>query len=189
MALSGRWSMRGKARRVGYISISAICRQAGARGLSTALHPDRDYWRVRMVQGGVATDWVVGKFRTKVGGYNRSGELYDILSDGFTVGERFGSTTFIAGRGLRLDNATSYVRYQLPSTVSTGEFSMEVEGLAPNGPQPKQNIFSMAQGTGAVTNDSYEMTAQYRGAQRLHRHGTTFRCRVVAVANPRPPQP
>lgn len=124
----------------------------------------RYYWRVRMVQGGVATDWVVGKFRTKVGGYNRSGELYDILSDGFTVGERFGSTTFIAGRGLRLDNATSYVRYQLPSTVSIGEFSMEVEGLAPNGPQPKQNIFSMAQGTGAVTNDSYEMTAQYRGA-------------------------
>jgi hypothetical protein len=123
----------------------------------------RYYWRVRMVQGGAATDWAVGKFRSKVGGYNRPGELSDPLTDGFTIGERMGSTTFVPGRGLRLDDMNSYVRYQLPQTVSAGEFSMEVEGLAPNGPGPKLKIFSMAQGLGAVTGNAYEMTAQYRG--------------------------
>jgi hypothetical protein len=132
--------------------------------IDTSLQPSlRYYWRVRMVQGGVATDWVVGRFRTKVGGYNRAGELYDILSDGYTVGERFGSTTFVPGRGIRIDNANSYVRYQLPATISSGEFSMEVEGLAPNGPEAKQNVFSMAQGLGSVTSNPHEVTAQYRG--------------------------
>lgn len=132
--------------------------------LDADLQPStRYYWRSRVVQGGTASDWVIGKFRTKLGGYNRAGELWDILADGFTVGERNGSTTFIAGKGLRIDNASSYVRYQLPATVSAGEFSMEVEGLAPNGPRNKQNIFSMAQGTGPVTDNSYEVSVQYRG--------------------------
>jgi hypothetical protein len=124
----------------------------------------RFYWRARMVQGGAASDWIIGKFRTKAGGYNRAGELYDILSDGFTVGERFGSTTFVPGRGLRLDSMQSYVRYQLPETVASGEFSMEVEGLAPNGPGAKQSIFAMGQGTGTVTGNPFEMFAQYRGS-------------------------
>lgn len=132
--------------------------------LDTDLMPStRYYWRARMVQGGVASEWVVGKFRTKAGGYNRNGELYDILSDGITVGERFGQTTFVPGKGLRLDTLQSYVRYQLSDTVSTGEFSMEVEGLAPDGPGTKQAIFSMGQGTGTITNNPFEMFAQYRG--------------------------
>jgi len=124
----------------------------------------RYYWRARMVQGGVATSWVTSRFRTKVGGYNRPGELVDYLTDGYTVGERFGSTTFVAGRGIRLDNWNSYVRYQLPASLPSGEFSMEVEGLAPNGPYPKQAIFSMAQGLGPVNGNPFEVFAQYRGA-------------------------
>lgn len=135
----------------------------------------RFYWRARMVQGGVASDWIIGKFRTKAGGYNRAGELFDILSDGFTVGERFGSTTFVPGKGLRIDTYQSYVRYQLPETVATGEFSMEVEGLGPNGPRGKQAIFAMAQGLGNVTNNSYEMFAQYRGADGNPANAITFK--------------
>jgi hypothetical protein len=135
----------------------------------------RYYWRVRMVQGGSATSWVVSKFRTKVGGYNRAGELLDILSDGFSIGERFGSTTFVAGRGLRINDRNSYVRYQLPETVPTGEFSMEVEGLAPGGPTPKQAIFSMAQGLGSVNGSPYEVFAQYRGAPGNPDNCVTFK--------------
>lgn len=132
--------------------------------LDTALTPStRYYWRARMVVGGAASDWVIGRFITKVGGYNKAGELYDKLSDGYTVGERVGSTTFIAGKGLRLDDHKAYVRYVLPETVSQGEFSMLVEGLAPNGPEAKQVIFSSNQGTDAITGSVYEMMAQYRG--------------------------
>ncbi|HEY3380971.1 MAG TPA: hypothetical protein VGK32_04340 [Vicinamibacterales bacterium] len=133
--------------------------------LTTDLQPStRYYWRVRLVAGGTASDWVIGKFRTKVGGYNRAGELFDPLIENFTIGERFGNTTFVSGKGIRLGDTQSYVRYQLPQTISSGEFSMEVEGLAPNGPGPKLNIFSMAQSTGTVTGNSYEATVQYRGA-------------------------
>lgn len=135
----------------------------------------RYYWRVRLVQGGSASDWVVSRFRTKVGGYNRPGELFDPLSDGFTIGERFGATTFVPGRGLRLEDVRSYVRYQLPETVSSGEFSMEVEGLAPNGPGPKLNVFSMAQGLGAVTGNNYEVAVQYRGAPGNPDNCVTFK--------------
>jgi hypothetical protein len=144
--------------------------------IDTDLSPStRYYWRARMVQGGVASDWVIGKFRTKVGGYNRDGELYDILSDGFTVGERFGNTSFVSGKGIRIGDANSYVRYQLPSTVSAGEFSMEVENLAPNGPGAKQAIFAMAQGTGTITGNSYEMFAQYRGSNGNPDNSLTFK--------------
>jgi hypothetical protein len=145
--------------------------------IDTNLSPSsRYYWRARMVQGGVASDWAIGKFRTKLGSYNRSGELWDILSDGFSIGERVGSTTFVPGKGLRIDNAASYVRYQLPSTVSAGEFSMEVEGLAPNGPGAKQSVFSMMQGaSGAITGSSYEMFAQYRGSNGNPDNCVTFK--------------
>lgn len=132
--------------------------------IDTDLNPStRYYWRARMVQGGSATSWATSRFRTKVGGYNRPGELYDILSDGFTVGERFGQTSFVPGRGIRIENGSSYVRYQLPETVANGEFSMEVEGLAPTAGS-KLAIFSMAQGLGGVNGSPYEMFAQYRGS-------------------------
>lgn len=123
----------------------------------------RFFWRARMVQGGAASDWIIGKFRTKLGGYNRPGELYDILSDGFTVGERVGDTTFVPGKGIKINNYQSYVRYQLPQTVPAGEFSVEVEGLAPGGSRPKGTIFSMAEGTGNLTGTNYEFFAAYRG--------------------------
>ncbi|RPJ77335.1 MAG: hypothetical protein EHM24_00290 [Acidobacteria bacterium] len=137
--------------------------------------PTTYYWRSRMTQGNEASDWVSAKFTTKQGGYNRPGELLDLLTDGFTVGERVGSTTFVAGRGIRIDNANSYVRYQLPATVSSGEFSMEVEGLGPNGPRNKQAIFAMGQGTGTITNNPFEMFAQYRGTNGNPDNCVTFK--------------
>jgi hypothetical protein len=126
--------------------------------------PATYYWRARTAQGTAASEWVSAKFTTKEGSYIRAGELLDLLTDGTTVGERFGATTFVSGRGIRIEDANSYVRYQLPSTVSAGEFSMEVEGLAPDGSAGKQAIFSMAEGTGTITGNPFEMFAQYRGS-------------------------
>jgi hypothetical protein len=42
-----------------------------------------------------------------------------------------GSTSFVAGKGVRLNDGNSYVRYQLVQPLAAGEFSMEVEGLSP----------------------------------------------------------
>ena len=74
------------------------------------------------------------QFKSKLVGFNRAGELYDPLIHGETVGTIVGSASFVPGKGLRLNNGQSYVSYLLPSTVTAGEFSMDVEGLAPTVP-------------------------------------------------------
>jgi hypothetical protein len=127
----------------------------------------RYYWRARVSQGSSNSDWSsMGRFKTKAVGYNRPGELYDPLVAEETVGERFGSTTFVAGKGLTLNSAASYVRYALPATVSAGEFSMEIEGLRPNGSVAgKPRLFSMLNGTGRLDLSKYQMNVQYRGSQ------------------------
>jgi hypothetical protein len=124
----------------------------------------RFYWRARLVQGTSNSDWsATGRFRTKIAGYNRAGELYDPLVSGDTVGTPNGSTTFVSGKGLKINDVNSYVMYQLPQTMTTGEFSMEVEGLYANGPEAKMKVFSMFDGTGNITGNRYELSAQYRG--------------------------
>ena len=129
------------------------------------LQPETNYyWRARVAQDSQVSEWsTTGQFRTKQGGYNRPGELFDPLFPGNTVGERVGSTTFVPDRGLRIDNSSSYVRYLLPSTMTSGVFSMEVEGLHENGPEPKLKVFSMMEGLGTLTNNRYEVSAMYRG--------------------------
>lgn len=133
---------------------------------ATELAPTtRYYWRARAVQGTSTGPWSsTSRFRTKISGYNRPGELYDPLSQGLTIGTRVGETTFVAGEGLRLDNQNSYVRYELPATVSSGEFSMEVKGLYPNASSGKLKIFSMSSTTGNLVGNPYELSVQYRGS-------------------------
>ena len=79
------------------------------------------------------------------------------------MGSPVGSTTFIAGKGIRLNDGNSYVRYQLQQPLDSGEFSMEIEGLRPNGGGPKMKVFSMSDGTGDVYRSAYLLVAQYRG--------------------------
>jgi hypothetical protein len=126
----------------------------------------RYYWRARAAQGSANSDWTsVGRFRTKAVGYNNARELYDPLVGGETVGTIVGSTTWVAGKGLKLNTGTSYVRYALPATVPSGEFSMEIEGLAPGGPMGKPRLFSMLDGTGRLDLSKFQMNVQYRGLQ------------------------
>jgi hypothetical protein len=90
----------------------------------------RFHWRARLVQGSTVSEWsVTGTFKSKLVGFLRAGELYDPLIHGEAVGTIVGDATFIPGKGLKLNSAGSFVRYRLPETLSTGEFSMEVEGL------------------------------------------------------------
>ena len=138
---------------------------------TTAYTPDVDlqpttrlYWRARARDGSAASDWTTARsFTTPIAGYSRAGELYDPLMYGSTIGIPVGATTFIPGKGVRLEDGNAYVRYQLAQPLDTGEFSMEIEGLAPNGPGAKLRVFSMSDGTGDLFRSNYLMTAQYRG--------------------------
>ena len=124
----------------------------------------RMYWRARLVQGTSASDWSApAMFRTKLVGYSRAGELYDPLIHGETIGTLFGATTFIAGKGIRLADQNAYVRYALAEVIPNGEFSVEVEGLHPNGPAHKLKIFSMSDTTGDTSDSDYQMSTMYRG--------------------------
>ena len=134
---------------------------------SSELQPaTRLYWRARYAQGSSTSAWsAAAQFRTKLVGYNRPGELYDPLVHGETIGAPAGSTSFVARRGLRVENATSWVRYQLASTLTSGEISVEVEGLQPNGSGPKARIFSMMDGGSNLFRSKFLFNVQYRGAR------------------------
>jgi hypothetical protein len=122
------------------------------------------YWRVRATQGASTSPWsATGTFRSRLVGYNRAGELYDPLIHGETVGELVGSTTFIPGRGVQLNNGQSYVKYLLPQTVTNGEFSMDVEGLRANAPGDKAKVFGMQEGQTDFITNRYRVDIQYRG--------------------------
>jgi hypothetical protein len=142
----------------------------GAAG-RTSFTPEQDlqsatrfYWRARLVQGSTSSPWSsTGSFRTRLVGFNRAGELYDPLVHGDTIGNRVGVTSFVPGRGIKLENVNAHVRYELPQTISAGEFSVEVEGLHPNGPDHKLKILSMFDGPGNLIGSRYESAVHYRG--------------------------
>jgi len=124
----------------------------------------RMYWRARAIQGSSMSPWSeMATFRTKLVGYSRPGELYDPLIHLESIGTIVGAHSFIAGKGIRLETENSYVRYQLPEVITNGEFSVEVDGLHPNGPDHKLKIFSMSDSTGDLTNSNYQMATMYRG--------------------------
>jgi hypothetical protein len=145
---------------------------AEGSGGTTSFTPDvnlqpatRFYWHARTVVGTSASDWTATRsFTTPIGGYSRPGELYDPLVVGATVGVPNGSTTFVPGKGIRLEDGNAYVRYQLAQPLDSGEFSMEVEGLHANGPGGKLKVFSMSDGAGDLYSSQYLLNAQYRGA-------------------------
>jgi hypothetical protein len=110
-------------------SFPVLARQTGIPEGSgtTSYTPDFDlqpatrlFWRARAVQGTSVSDWTAARsFNTAIVGYNRPGELYDPLVFGNTIGTIVGSTTFISGQGIRLNNGNAYVRYQLARPASS----------------------------------------------------------------------
>jgi hypothetical protein len=163
----------------------------------TSFAPDQDlqpatrfYWRARVTQGSTTSDWsTTAKVRTNVQGFNRPGELYDPLVNGETVANlRFKRTAFVPGKGLRVDDNDSYVRYLLLQTITAGEFSMDLEGISANGAtsafrndnpdQAKLKVFSMC-GCSAdfySSNNTYLCDVQYRGPNGNPDNALQFKC-------------
>jgi len=150
---------------------------------TTSWTPDTDlqpttlfYWRVRATQGTSTGPWSeVGKFKSRLVGFLRAGELYDPLIHGETVGQLVGGGTFIPGKGIQFDSKTSYVKYLLPQTITSGEFSMDVEGLRANGPGDKAKVFGMQEGQGDFITNKYRVDIQYRGVSGVPPNAITFR--------------
>ncbi|MEO6239575.1 MAG: hypothetical protein ABIQ52_21475 [Vicinamibacterales bacterium] len=133
-------------------------------------------WRARAIQGTATGPWSeTFQFKSKLVGFNRPGELYDPLIHGETVGAIVGSATFIPGKGLQLNNGTSFVRYQLPATVTSGEFSMDIEGLRANGPGDKAKVFGMQEGQTDFIVNRYRVDIQYRGVAGFPPNAITYR--------------
>jgi hypothetical protein len=162
---------------------------AEGSGGKTSLALDADlqpttvfYWRARAVQGTASGPWSeTFTFKSKLVGYMRAGELYDPLIHGETVGQVVGSATFIPNKGIRLDtgagNIIGYVKYVLPQTITSGEFSMDVEGLRGNNTGDKAKVFGMQEGPDVsdfITN-RYRVDIQYRGANGSPPNAITFR--------------
>lgn len=155
-----------------------VTRTPVAEGTSTtAVAIDQDlqpatrfYWRARSTQGSTTSDWSsTGTFRTQIIGYSQPGELYDPLVNGVTIADfRFKRTTFVSGKGLRVDDSDSYVRYGLKRTITDGEFSLDIEGLSAspvseNPDTAKLKILSMCDRTTDINFSDYLMNVQYRG--------------------------
>src|SRR5688572_6352310 len=126
----------------------------------------RMFWRARAVQGSSTSSWSEpAMFRTKLMGYSRPGELYDPLVHGETIGQVFGSHTWVTGKGIRLNTQSSFVLYQLSEAMTNGELSAEVEGLHPNGPNHKLKIFSMNNSSADPSFSDHYMATMYRGLE------------------------
>jgi hypothetical protein len=122
------------------------------------------FWRARMIQGTTTSEWSAGaSFRTRLMGFSRPGELYDPLIHGETVGQVVGDATFVPGKGVQLNAVASHIKYLLPATITSGEFSMDVEGLRANGPGDKAKVFGMQEGQGDFITNDYRVDIQYRG--------------------------
>lgn len=136
----------------------------------------RHTWRARAELNGDTGPWSsFASFVTSEGGYLRANEVFDPLTNNVTVGERIGPTTFMGDKGIRLDSVGSYVRYLIPQTITSGEFSMEVQGLRANAPGDKSKVFGMQQGTDDYITNPYRVDIQYRGTGGFPPNSITFR--------------
>ena len=135
------------------------------RASSCTLEFDRPHtWRVRAVLQGSAGPWsTTASFRSPAGGYIRGNEVFDPLTNGETVGDIFGSVTFIPGVGVRLNDFTSYIRYRLPQTLTVGEYSLIIMGLNTNSEGDKTKVFGMAEGDFDIVTNDRRFTVEKRG--------------------------
>jgi hypothetical protein len=136
----------------------------------------RQTWRVRAEAQGLVGPWSsIASFISAEGGYIRGNEVFDPLYNGITVGERIGITTFVPDQEIRLETNQSYVRYLIPQTITSGEFSMEVLGLRPNAPGDKSKVFGMSTDSPDFITDPFRVDVQYRGSNGSPPNAITFR--------------
>jgi hypothetical protein len=136
--------------------------------VTAALEEEQTYsWQARPELSGAFGPWSSRTDATFVApsnlGFIRGNEMYDPLINGRTVGEIRGPVQFIPGVGVKLLGHTSYISYELQSTLFEGEFSILVTNLATNTKGGKTKLFAMAKGYSDIVENEYRMTVEKRG--------------------------
>lgn len=137
-----------------------------AHTVAATLNGDQAYsWQARAEVGSEVGPWSArANFVAPAStGYIRGSELYDPLINGKTVGRMTGPLTFIPGVGLKFESQESYVAYQLPQTLTEGEFSILVTGMPANTEGDKTKLFAMGQGFDDIVTNDRRMTVEKRG--------------------------
>jgi hypothetical protein len=139
----------------------------------------RHTWRVRAELGNDVGPWsAVASFVSSEGGYIRGNEVFDPLTNAVTVGQVVGPVTF-SPEGAKLETVGSYIRYQIPQTITSGEFAVEIKGLRANEPGDKSKVFGMMEGSPDGGNDyitnRYRVDVQYRGTTGFPPNSITYR--------------
>ena len=120
------------------------------------------WWRVRAIQGSTIGPWsIASRFKSRIEGYNRPGELFDPLTSGTTIGSPTG-VTFLGTQGVRLNGLGSRVRYVLPQFISAGEFSLQATGLDNDSDGASTKLYSMMQGNDDIATNPYRATIEKR---------------------------
>ncbi len=121
-------------------------------------------WRVRAEYQGAYGPWSsTASFISPVlDGYIKGNELYDPLDNGKTVGVITGPTHFVPGVGLSLDSLEAYVAYELPQTLTEGEFSILATNVRTHTEGGKTKILTMSQGYDDITTNDRRMTVEKR---------------------------
>ena len=136
----------------------------------------RQTWHVRAEFQGLVGPWsTMASFTSADGGYIRGNEAFDPLFNGQTVAQIVGQATFVPNVGIRVENTNSYVKYAIPQTITSGEFSVEVLGLKPNAPGGKLKVMAMSSAFPDFTTDPYRFDIQYRGSTGSPPNAITFR--------------
>ncbi len=137
-------------------------------------------WRVRATYQGAFGPWSsTATFRTQAipPAYISGNTIFDPLHTGNTVGQRVGSTTFVPGQGLRLNEQTSHVRYDLPTNLQAGEMSVFILGADEGGAGDKSKVLAMQEGTSDITDNDYRVTVELRGSS--YSIPGSVNCRII----------
>jgi hypothetical protein len=140
-------------------------------------------WRVRVFNSSSKFGpWsAVRGFKTQPSAYMIGSEVRDPLHTGSTVGQTFGSVTFIPGQGARMDFQNSFIAYKLPVTLNEGEFSFMATSVDEGNPGDKVKVMSMGEGYGQgpddVTDNDYRFTLEVRGREYVP--AGQVRCRYI----------
>ena len=139
-----------------------------SHAVTAELDGDKTYsWRSRAEHEGQVGPWSSrASFISATmarDGYIRGNELYDPLVNGKTVGVVHGPVTLVPNVGVKLESQLSYISYELPVTLTEGEFSILVTDLPANTEGDKTKLFAMGQGYDDIVTNDRRMTVEKRG--------------------------
>jgi len=100
-------------------------------------------------------------------GFIKANEIYDPLINGKTVGITHGGVTWMGAQGIKLEDFTSYIHYELPQTLFEGEFSMIIGNIKSFMSGGKTKVFAMSKGFDDLITNEYRMTVEKRGGGEI----------------------